>query len=164
MRNSSFVVGAAMSVALATPVLAAAPGVANGGASAVGSGAGFFSPDSAVFAGDRVQLELAATVAGGGRFNAVHHTSSGVFTRLSGYVDCLSVSGNIAVATGVITEGVAGIGVDPVGTRVSLRITDGAPDVFDVDLEFFSGHAIAPCSSDPILSWSVEQGNFTVRD
>jgi hypothetical protein len=155
--------GAAVSVAIAAPALAATPSDAGGGASASGGGAGFFAPDSPVFAGDRVQLELTANEAGG-RFNAVHHMSSAVFTRISGDVDCLAVSGNVAVATGVITEGTAGIGVDPVGTRVSLRITDGAPDVFEVDLAFFSGHVIAPCSSDPILTWSVQQGNFSVRE
>ena len=158
MRKATFAVGVALSAALTTPVLAAASGP-----SAQGGGAGFFAEDSPVFAGERVQLDLAAQ-SGGGRFTAVHHTSSGVFTRLSGSIDCLIVSGDVAIATGVITAGVAGIGVDPVGTRVSFRITDGNPDVFDVDLEFFSGHVIAPCTSDPILTWSVEQGNFSIRE
>jgi hypothetical protein len=100
-----------------------------------------------------------------GRFTAIHYTAaSRVFTQLQGTVDCLAVDGDVAVATGVITHGFAGIGVDPVGTRVSFRITDGEPDVFDVDLEFFSGHPIAPCTSDPILTFVVQQGNYTVRD
>lgn len=145
--------------------LAAAPVHAGSRASVSGGGAGFFAPDAPVFAGDRVQLALNAREAGGGRFDAVHHTSSGeVYTRIAGYVDCLAVSGNVAVATGVITRGFAGSGADPVGTRVSLRITDREPDVFAVDLAFYSGHAIAPCSSDPILTWSAEQGNFTVSE
>lgn len=162
MRQASLFVGAAISLALVSPVFAAAP--RDSGSSAVGSGAGFFAVDAPVFAGDRVQLEITARDSSGGRFNAVHLTSSGVFTRISGSIDCLAVSGDVAVATGQITEGVAGIGVDPVGTRVSFRISDGEPDVFDVDLAFFSGHQIAPCSSDPILTWAVEQGNFTVRE
>jgi hypothetical protein len=151
----------------ATPIaaLAAAPVDAGSGASAAGGGAGFFPQDAPAFAGDRVQLELTAHDAGGGRFNAVHHTASGgVFTHIAGYIDCLAVIGNVAVATGVITQGFAGSGVDPVGTRVSLRITDAEPDVFAVDLAFFSGHAIAPCSSDPILTWTAEQGNFIVHE
>jgi hypothetical protein len=47
---------------------------------------------------------------------------------------------------------------------VSFRLTDAETDVFAIDLEFFSGHVIAPCSSGPILTFSVEQGNFIVRE
>jgi hypothetical protein len=158
VRTATLGVSAALWLALVVPVSAAPP------PSVAGGGAGFFAPGGP-FPGDRVQLELTAREGSGGSFTAVHHLSSGgVFTYLVGSIDCLAVDGNIAVATGVITQGVAGIGVDPVGTRVSFRITDSQPDVFDADLAFFSGHDIAPCTSDPILTWSVEQGNFTVRE
>jgi hypothetical protein len=134
----------------------------------VGGGAGFFPDDSPAFPGERVRLDLTARDLGDarakGRFTALHYTAAGrVYTQLQGYVDCLAVDGDVAVATGVITRGFAGSGADPVGTRVSFRVTDGEPDVFAVDLAFFSGHSIAPCSSDPILIFTVQQGNFTVR-
>ena len=158
MRKATLGVSAALWLAAVAPVSAAsAPSV-------TGGGAGFFAPGGP-FGGDRVQLELIAREGAGGSFTAVHHLSSGgVFTYLVGSIDCLSVDGNVAVATGTVTQGVAGIGVDPVGTRVSFRVTDSQPDVFDADLAFFSGHDIAPCTSDPILSWTVEQGNFAVRE
>jgi hypothetical protein len=141
------------------------PAAAASGSSVNGGGSGFFPLDGPAFAGDRVQLEISARAGQGGRFNAVHNTAHGaVFTHIVGDVDCVSVEGNVAVATGVITNGFAGSGIDPIGTRVSFRITDAETDVFAVDLEFFSGHVIAPCSSDPILAFSVEQGNFVVRE
>jgi len=161
-RLLAFVVGVVVLAVAAAPVGAeAVPSVTGGGAA-------FFPDDSPIFAGDRVQLDLTARDLGGsaakGRFAAIHHTAAGgVFTQLQGTVDCLAVDGDVAVATGVITHGFAGIGVDPVGTRVSFEITDGEPDVFAVDLEFFSGHTIAPCSSEPILTFTAEQGNYTVR-
>lgn len=152
-------------------LLAVSPAPAGAGAasSVAGGGAAYFPDDSPVFPGDRVQLDVTARDLGDagakGRFTAIHHTAAGgVFTQLQGTVDCLAVEGDIAVATGVITHGFTGIGVDPVGTRVSFEITDAEPDVFAVDLEFFSGHSIAPCSSDPILTFTVQQGNYIVRD
>lgn len=142
----------------------AAPAHARAAAAITGGGSGSFSADAPVFAGDRVQLEVTARESGSGRFNAIHLLASGgVFTRIEGVIDCLAVAGDVAIATGVVTAGVAGTGVDPVGSRVSFTIVDGNPDVFAVDLAFFSGHTIAPCTSDPILSWSVEHGNFQIR-
>lgn len=165
VMKSSLILGSALALVSAAVVSGAPPADAGTRASVTGGGTAFFAPDAPAFAGDRVELNLTAREGLGGTFNAVHvMASGGVFTHIAGSLDCLAVSGDVAVATGVITEGFTGIGIEPAGTRVSLRITDGEPDAFAVDLEFFSGHVIAPCSSDPILTWSSVAGNFTIRD
>ncbi len=65
--------------------------------------------------------------------------------------------------TGTIKEGFADLGVDPVGERVSLVIHDQEVDSVDMDLSFVSGHTIAPCSAEPILTVVIEDGEFNVR-
>lgn len=146
---------------------AGAAAYASGGSYVTGGGAGFIPENSPVFAGDRVQLEVTARAQPNGElvghFNLVHHAADGrVSGHLTGYVDCLAVTGTVAVVTGVITAGFDPFDVDPVGHRVSWRVADGNPDEFAVDVDFFSGHTIAPCTSDPVLTFTVEEGNFRV--
>jgi hypothetical protein len=93
----------------------------------------------------------------------VHHTPDGIFAHLAGDVDCLSISGSTAVLTGSITEGCDDLGIDPIGERVSLVIHDGETDSVDMDVSFVSGHTIAPCSTQPILTVTVDDGQFKVR-
>lgn len=129
-----------------------APGVSGGGAGPLD--------------GDWVQVQLSARgidSTANGRFNIVHHTPDGIFAHLAGQVDCLAVTGSTAVVTGTITEGVDNLGIDPVGERVSLVIRDQNVDSFDMDVSFVSGHAIPPCSAEPILTVAIDDGQFKVR-
>jgi len=129
---------------------AAEPVVVGGGVGTIADGP---------FDGDTVQVEL-----GAGRFDIVHHTSrGGPFAHLQGYVDCASEGGDSALVTGVITAGFDGLGVDPVGQRVSIGIIDGDPDTMMLDVSFFSGHTIPRCTSDPVLVLPVDNGNFTLH-
>ncbi|MGH9153125.1 MAG: hypothetical protein ACRD03_12165 [Acidimicrobiales bacterium] len=138
--------------------------------SAAGAGA---TPAPAVTGGgagpldsDRVQVQLTARGTGSsakGRFNIVHHTPDGIFAHLAGDVDCLAVAGPTAVVTGTITEGFDDLGIDPIGERVSLVIHDEAVDRIDMDVAFVSGHEIRPCSAEPILTITIDHGNFQVR-
>lgn len=148
-----------ITVAAAGLALAGSAGVAAAGAPVVtGSGVGTITTIPA-FEGDTVQMELSAQ-----RFNIVHHSAGGgVFAHLTGYLDCVAGDGDAVVVTGVITAGADDLGVDPVGHRVSIAVTDGSPDTMAVDVSFFSGHSIPPCTSDPVLVLPVQHGNFTVR-
>lgn len=113
-----------------------------------------------------MQLQLTAWVTDGtasGRFNIVHHTRDGIFAHLASDVDCLAVNGSTAVVTGIITECFDDLGVDPVGERVSLVIHDQEVDSIDMDVSFVSGHAIPPCSAEPILTVAIDNGEFKVR-
>lgn len=115
---------------------------------------------------DRVQLELTARGTGtdtDGRFTIVHHTPDGVSAKLSGTVDCLGITDSTAVVTGTITHGFDDLGIDPVGERVSLVIHGGSQDSLEMDVSFVSGHAIPPCSADPILTVPLDRGVFRVR-
>ncbi len=128
------------------------PGVSGGGAGRLDS--------------DRVHVQLNARGTDGtasGRFNIVHHTPDGIFAHLTGDVDCVAFTGSTAVVTGTITEGFDDLGVDPVGERVSLVIHDEEVDTVDMDVSFVSGHAIPPCSADPILTIVIDNGQFRVR-
>lgn len=139
-------------------LLTSAGVAAAAGPAVTGSGVGTLS--GAPFDGDTVQTEVTAA----GAFNIVHHTNGGgVFAHLSGYVDCATSDGHTAVLTGVITAGFDGFGVDPVGERVSIEITDGSPDTVALDVTFVSGHPIAPCTSEPLFVLPVERGNYHVR-
>lgn len=147
-----------LTLTAAVTVLGAPAGVAAADVPVLsGSGASTLSGDP--FAGDLVTVEL-----GGGRFNIVHHDADGgTFAHLQGYLDCTTGDGGSAIATGVITTGFDDLGIDPVGERVSIAVTDGDPDVMALDVSFFSGHPIPACTSDPVLVLPVERGNFTVR-
>ena len=146
---------AALTALVASPGGAGAtppPRVTGGGAGPLGS--------------DRVQVQLTARGTDGiaaGRFNIVHHTPNGIFAHLAGDVDCLAVTGATAVVTGTITEGFDELGIDPIGERVSLVIRDQPVDSVDMDVSFVSGHAIPPCSAEPILTVVIDDGEFKVR-
>lgn len=153
----------AVGALVAFAALVAGVGDAGAGAtrtpSVTGGGAG--SLDS-----ERVQVELSARGSGSdakGRFNIVHHTPDGIFAHLAGDVDCLAMTGSTAVVTGTITQGFDDLGIDPVGERVSLVIHHENADSFDMDVSFVSGHAIPPCSAQPILSVMIDNGQFRVR-
>lgn len=88
---------------------------------------------------------------------------NGIFTHLAGDVDCLAVTGATAVVTGTITEGFDELGIDPIGERVSLVVRDQPVDSVDMDVSFVSGHAIPPCSAEPILTVVIDDGEFMVR-
>ena len=114
---------------------------------------------------DRVHVVLSARGQGPaaqGSFAILHQTPDGIFAYLSGRVDCLVVNGRDAIATGVITAGFDGLGVDPVGHRVSLAVHDTNPDTVDIDVSFVSEHPIAPCSSDPVVVIPADRGGFWV--
>jgi hypothetical protein len=116
--------------------------------------------------GDRLQVQLSAVGTGGdatGRFNIVHHSPDGLFARAVGQVDCLVVAESTAIVTGTVTQGSHDLGFDLVGTRVSLVIHDEEIDSVDMDLAFLSGHAIPPCSAEPILTDVIDDGQFMVR-
>lgn len=140
-------------------VVAATPAGASPTPRVTGGGAGRLD-------NDRVHVELTArgtATDATGRFTIVHHTPDGLFAHLAGTVDCLTVNGSTAIATGTITHGSDDLGIDPVGERVSLVIHDGAQDSFEMDVSFVSDHAIPPCSADPILAVPVDDGQFHVR-
>lgn len=144
---------AALIVLQSVPAEAQAPLVSGGGA-------GYFPDEVPVFGGDRVEVTLVAD-ASGGRFTGVHwRDSGGVFAKVTGVVDCATTVGDTVVATGVITAGFHGTGINPVGERLSLAVT---ADSFAIDLGFLSGHPIAPCTSDPILALPVSQGGFRLH-
>jgi len=148
---------------LATLVLASIGSIGSfavaGAAGPVVTGGGVGTIAGGPFDADTVQIEI-----GAGRFDIVHHSSQGgVFAHLQGYVDCTSDGGGTAVVTGVITAGVDGLGVDPVGERVSIGIIDGAPETMALDVSFFSGHTIPRCTSDPVLVLAVDSGRFTLH-
>lgn len=153
----------AISALIAGPVLAmAAAGPAGAGAagpSVQGGGSGPLDQD-------RVGITISARGEGTdatGRFTVEHHTPDGLFAHLAGDVDCLSVSGSTAVVTGTIRNGFDGLGVDPVGERVSFRVTSGSGNEVGLDVSFFSGHAIEPCTADPVVVLTIGRGTFTIR-
>jgi hypothetical protein len=124
--------------------------------SVYGAGSGPLEP------ADRVHVVVTARGAGAtaqGRFTIIHQTPTGLFAVLSGRVDCLAVNGAAAVATGTITSGFDGLGVDPVGHRVSIAVD---ATTVELDVSFVSEHAIAPCSSDPVLAIALDRGAFRV--
>lgn len=65
--------------------------------------------------------------------------------------------------TGVVTEGSDVRGIDPRGSRISIVITNSDPPVVGFDVSYVSGHTIAPCTSNPILSAPTVQGHFVFR-
>lgn len=159
--NARIVSGiAVVALAAVTALVASAGGAtATPAPSVTGGGAGPLDSD-------RVQVQLTARGTDGtakGRFNIVHHTPDGIFAHLAGEVDCLAVTGPTAVVTGTITEGFDDLGIDPIGERVSLVIRDQRVDSVGMDVSFVSGHAIAPCSAEPILRVVIDDGNFEVR-
>jgi hypothetical protein len=159
--NTRIVSGIAVGALAAVTALVAVGGGAGAasGPSVTGGGAG--SLDS-----DRVHVQLSARGAQGathGRFNIVHHTPDGIFAHLAGDIDCLAISGPTAVLTGTITEGFDDLGIDPVGERISLAIHDQETDSLDMDVSFVSGHAISPCSAQPIFTVTVDDGPVEVR-
>lgn len=134
-----------------TPAAAEAPSVTGGGAGTFADGP---------FAGDRVQLNVTS----GGRFSIVHQSASGgVFAHLVGDIDCASVRAGSATLTGVITGGYDDVGVDPVGYRVSIHLTDGVPDTFGLNVQFLSGDELAPCTGSPQFVLPAEAGGFQLR-
>ena len=148
---------AAAAMAAAALLAVAAPGaVATPAPSLYGAGSGPLEP------ADRVHVVLTARgegTAARGRFMIIHQTPTGLFARLSGEVDCLYVGGRAALVTGTITSGFDGLGIDPVGHRVSMAV-EGAS--VGLDVSFVSEHTIAPCSSDPILGLTLDRGGFRV--
>ena len=120
---------------------------------------------SGPFEADRVHIALNARgqgLAAKGTFVIVHQTPDGIFAFLTGQVDCLVVNGGNAIATGTITAGFDGLGIDPVGHRVSLAVHDINPDIVEMDVSFVSGHTIAPCSSTEILVIPFDRGGLRV--
>ena len=146
---------ALLAVGALTGPAAAAPGI---GPAVYGAGSGPLDED---------RIHVVVTALGRsdsvrGRFVIVHQTPTGIFAYLSGEVDCLNVSGGIATVTGTINRGFDGVGIDPVGQRVSLTVRDGTPDVVDMDVSFVSGHAIGPCTADPVVSIPMTSGGFRI--
>jgi hypothetical protein len=99
-----------------------------------------------------------------GVFRILHQTPTGVFAHLAGDVDCLSevIPGILLVVTGTIRGGFDGLGIDPVGHRVSVVYGRGLRASLSLDVSFASGHTIPPCGGDPILAVPVEHGGFRI--
>lgn len=97
-----------------------------------------------------------------GTFRIIHQTPTGVFAYLVGDVDCLAeIPGVAVVVTGTIRAGFDGIGINPVGHRVSINDGFGVRALF-LDVSFVSEHPIGPCASDSILSVGITQGGFRI--
>jgi hypothetical protein len=133
----------------------------------VTGGGTFFT---SLFPGDRVTVALTArTLPDGspqGRFTLVHHLPKGpVFARFSGDVTCLTVVGQTAFTSGVITQGETELAhdVDLTGETVAMTIVDGnGADLFALDASFLGSHTIPPCQPGVLLE-TMDTGNFVVR-
>lgn len=116
------------------------------------------------FAGDHINVTPSARQGPSdsvqGRFNLAHHSAAGgLVADVAGEVTCLTVVGNAAQVTGVITQG------EQTGQAVAITVVDnGEIDAAGVDLSFFPApHPIAPCQVvAPYMP--IDSGNFTAHD
>jgi hypothetical protein len=98
-----------------------------------------------------------------GVFRILHQTPTGVFAHLAGDVDCLSeIPGVLVAVTGTIRGGFDGLGIDPVGHRVSIVYGMGLRTSVALDVSFASGHTIPPCKGDPDFGFHIEHGGFRI--
>ncbi len=159
---------AAVSIALLGLVGAAGTADAAPGPSVTGGGTGTLPPAFGEFAGDPVHFVVQARgvgTDGRGHFTVVHRNESGgLYGQFTGDITCVSVTGSVAVTTGVIRHSTFADFPDwnLAGQKVAITVADGEPnDAIGFDFEFF-GSTIDPCES--VLTFMpVEHGNFTVR-
>lgn len=99
-----------------------------------------------------------------GVFRILHQTPAGIFANLMGDVDCLTEVGDVLVrVTGTVRAGFDGLGIDPVGHRVSIVYAfGGLRRSVSLDVSFVSGNTIPPCTADPILAVPVARGGFLI--
>ena len=109
-----------------------------------GSGTAVF-PAGTPIPGDTEEVSVNARIAADGsvkgHFHVIHRFASGVISGdVRGDVTCLTIVGNTALLSGVITHGkLPGVpGVDPIGAKVALIIVDNGPvgDAVGVDSSF----------------------------
>ena len=100
-----------------------------------------------------------------GVFRILHQTPTGVFAHLAGDVDCLTELPDVLVTvTGTIRAGFDGLGINPVGHRVSIVYAfGGLRPSLSLDVSFVSGHTIPPCTAEPILAFRAAHGGFRIR-
>jgi hypothetical protein len=161
MRRALVTLMCVAACALAASPAGAAPVISGGGA-------GIFPPVIPAFAGDRLQMAVHATIGADGAvkgiFEGQHHfADGGHFAIIHGTIDCVAVSGNRVVLTGVITHGFDIRGIDPTGARVSIELIDGDPQIMGVDVSYVSGHPIPPCTSSPILVVPMSEGAYKIH-
>jgi hypothetical protein len=99
-----------------------------------------------------------------GVFRIIHQTPGGIFASLIGDIDCLTeIPGVLVTLTGTIRGGFDGLGINPVGHRVSILLgLELLRPSLSLDVSFASGHAIAPCTADPVLTIPIARGGFLV--
>jgi hypothetical protein len=134
--------------------------------SVVGAGSGVLPAAFGPLAGDRLHVSLTVQGSSPGRFQILHEgKDGGVKAKLTGTIDCVTVSGTTAYVSGTITQGrvTEAPGFDPAGQTAAITVADnGTADQAGVDLSFFgSPHSIAPCEAVyPYMA--IDRGNFTV--
>lgn len=168
VRRFVLILGIVAGLMLTGPGVAAA----TSGGSVHGRGVVFLP---APFIGDRAELKINARTKDEGvrgHFHMLHTNiqTGAVRADIEGYVDCLVVTGNKAVVTGVITSGTDPFGNNAIGHEVSYTIVEGDPDTLAFGYAFFPG-AIKPCQSispgapgTAGFNRPVTKGHFTVHD
>ena len=152
-------------LAIVAGLMVTGPGVAAATSGGSVHGRGAVILDGRPFTGDRVELRIHARNQDEGvrgRFHMLHqHPSGVVVAEIEGYVDCLVVTGNKAVVTGVITRGSDPFGGPAVGHEVSYTIVEGDQGTFAFGYDAFLG-GIAPCQSKWLFNRPLTRGHFEV--
>ncbi len=108
-----------------------------------------------------------------GPFRILHVTPTGMFANLRGDIDCITgVPGAQVTVTGTIREGFDGLGINPVGHRVSIVYGYLDHRSLSLDVSFVSGHPIPPARPTPSLqfpspgetSWSARSAGPETRN